>query len=76
MAAAWASTLASLAFAHLMGRPYLARVLAWQETREPDAEQSVVAWDAATNFPMRSFRANVLVRRGDRHRTGGRRHRR
>jgi adenylate cyclase len=61
LAAAWASTLASLAFAHWMGRPYLARVLAWQETENPSAEQSVEAWDAATNFPMRSFRANVLV---------------
>ena len=60
VAAAWASTLASLSFAHLMGRPYLARVVAWQETESPSAEQSVVAWDAATNFPMRSFRANVV----------------
>ena len=48
VAGAWASTIASLTFAHWMGRPYLARVLAWQETEHPSAEQSVEAWDAAT----------------------------
>ena len=61
VAAAWASTLASLTFAHAMGRPYLSRFVAWQETENPSAEQSVEAWDAATNFPMRSFRSNVVI---------------
>ena len=46
---------------HPSGRPYQARVVAWQETENPSAEQSVEAWDAATNFPMRSFRANVVL---------------
>jgi class 3 adenylate cyclase len=42
------------------GQPYLERVVAWQDDPDPSHEDSVAAWDAATNFPMRSFRANSL----------------
>jgi hypothetical protein len=54
------STVAVL-YALWRGQPYLARVVAWQENATPTAEESAAAWDAATNFPMRSFRANALV---------------
>ena len=56
----WASTLAAIVFALWRGRPYLERALAWQSSPAPSAEESIAAWDAATNFPMRSFRANVV----------------
>src|SRR4051794_28044533 len=60
LAVTWASTLAAIAFALWRGRPYLSRALAWQSSPGPRAEESIAAWDAATNYPMRSFRANVL----------------
>ena len=42
------------------GRPYLERALAWQSTPAPSAEEMIAAWDVATNYPVRSFRANVV----------------
>ena len=36
-------------------------MIAWHDNEAPSDEESSIAWDAATNFPMRSFRANVLV---------------
>ena len=56
---AWASSLAALGLAMVRGRPYLARVMTWMESDEPTPQESTLAWDAATNFPMRSFRANA-----------------
>ncbi len=61
LAGAWASTIAGVWFALWRGQPYLERVVAWQRTEDPSPEASIVAWDAATNFPMRSFRANSLL---------------
>jgi adenylate cyclase len=61
LAVTWASTLAAIAFALWRGRPYLSRALAWQSRAAPGAEESIAAWDAATNYPMRSFRANVVA---------------
>jgi adenylate cyclase len=61
LAGAWASTIAGVWFALWRGQPYLERVVAWQRTENPTAEESIVAWDAATNFPMRSFRANAWL---------------
>jgi class 3 adenylate cyclase len=58
LAGAWTSTIAGLWFALWRGQPYLERVVAWQRNENPSAEESIVAWDAATNFAMRSFRAN------------------
>jgi adenylate cyclase len=57
----WVGTIAAVGYALWRGRAYLHRVEAWQETAEPTAEQSIAAWDGATNFPMRSFRANAAV---------------
>ena len=74
LAVTWASTLAAIAFALWRGRPYLWRALAWQSSPAPGAEESIAAWDAATNYPMRSFRANVGVRGHDRRRAGDRLH--
>src|SRR4051812_33206968 len=47
------STLVAIGFAFWRGQPYLERVHAWQEAAEPGEEDSALAWDAATNFPMR-----------------------
>ena len=33
--------------------------MTWMESDEPTPQESALAWDAATNFPMRSFRANA-----------------
>jgi class 3 adenylate cyclase len=58
---AWAATMVSVGYALWRARPYFERVVAWQCSDEPTAEESILAWDAATNYPMRSFRANALV---------------
>lgn len=58
-----AAGLGATAYALYRGRPYLDRVYAWMETppgASTDAE-TIAAWDAATNFPMRSFRANAAI---------------
>jgi class 3 adenylate cyclase len=60
LAATWIATIAGIAYALYRGQPYLERVVAWQENPAPSAEESIAAWDAATNFPMRSFRAVTL----------------
>jgi adenylate cyclase len=57
----WVATIAAVSYALWRGRPYLARVEAWQKAGEPTGEQSIAAWDAATNFPVRSFRANLAM---------------
>ena len=61
LAIASATTLVAIGYALYRGRPHLEKVLEWQDAREPSAELSIEAWDAATNFPMRSFRSNTLV---------------
>jgi hypothetical protein len=58
-----ASSLAAAWYALKRGRPYLDHVLSWMATPpggSTDAD-TIAAWDAATNFPMRSFRANGIV---------------
>jgi class 3 adenylate cyclase len=57
---AWASTVAAVLFAFWRGQRYLHVVHTWQATGSPSAQESIAAWDAATNYPMRTFRANVL----------------
>jgi len=54
-------TLVAVGWALWRGTPYLARVVAWQQSESPTVKESVAAWDAATNFPIRSFRANSLT---------------
>jgi class 3 adenylate cyclase len=56
----WASVVVAIGYAAWRGRPYLERVTAWQESEAPTDAESSAAWDAATNFPMRTFRANAL----------------
>ena len=56
----WISTAAAVGWALWRGNPYLERVVAWQNSTAPTVDDSVAAWDAATNFPIRSFRANSL----------------
>jgi class 3 adenylate cyclase len=60
LAIGWGASVISVGFALWRGRPYLERVEQWQMTDGPSAEDSIEAWDAATNFPMRSFRANAV----------------
>jgi class 3 adenylate cyclase len=60
-AAVWASTIAGVWFSLWRGQPYLERVEAWQTSENPSADESILAWDAATNFAMRSFRANFWL---------------
>ena len=54
-------TLVAVGWALWRGTPYLARVVAWQQSESPTVTESAAAWDAATNFPIRSFRANSLT---------------
>ncbi len=61
IAGAWVSTVLAIGYSLWQAMPYLERVTEWQELGNPTAAESAAAWDAATNFPMRSFRANVLV---------------
>src|SRR4051794_36732850 len=61
LGAALASTLVAIGFAFWRGQPHLERVHAWQESEVRDEEEAALAWDAATNFPIRSFRANALA---------------
>ncbi len=60
LAAAWTSSIVGVGIAMIRGRPYMERVIAWHENESADAGDASLAWDAATNFPMRSFRANAL----------------
>ncbi len=57
----WVFTLSAVFWALWRGNPYLERVVAWQDSAAPSIGDSVAAWDAATNFPIRSFRANSLT---------------
>ena len=57
----WIFTGAAIGWALWRGNPYLERVVAWQNNSAPSIDDSVAAWDAATNFPIRSFRANSLT---------------
>src|SRR6266576_1247342 len=61
LAAVWCSTAVAVLVSFWRGRPYMELVLAWQNADSPSPEESIAAWDAATNFPVRSFKANVLV---------------
>src|SRR5436190_2137092 len=61
LAAVWCSTAVAVLVSFWRGRRYMELVLAWQNADSPSPEESIAAWDAATNFPVRSFKANVLV---------------
>src|SRR4051812_4280252 len=61
LAAGWASSLVAIWYAFWRSRPYHARVVRWIDTDDPTSEETVAAWDAATNLPMRSFRANAGI---------------
>ncbi len=63
IAVAVVSSVAATSYALHRGQPYLERVFAWMETPPGGStdEETIAAWDAATNFPMRSFRANGVV---------------
>ncbi len=61
LVAGWIFTFVAVGWALWRGTPYLARVVAWQQNPSPTVEESAAAWDAATNFPIRSFRANSLT---------------
>jgi class 3 adenylate cyclase len=57
---ACASTTLAVLWALMRGEPYFDAVLSWQEADDPTQAVAIAAWDGATNFPMRSFRANAL----------------
>jgi class 3 adenylate cyclase len=59
--AGWIFTMAAVAWALWKGDAYLVKVVAWQGNPAPTVEDSVAAWEAATNFPIRSFRANSVT---------------
>ena len=61
LAIACVTTIIAIGYAMWRGLPYLERVVEWQDDPAPSAELSAAAWDAATNFPMRSFRNNSGV---------------
>jgi adenylate cyclase len=61
LVAGWIFTMVAVGWALWRGTPYLARVVAWQQNPSPTVAESTAAWDAATNFPIRSFRANSLT---------------
>ena len=63
IAVAVVSSLAATKYALYRGQAYLEHVLAWMGTPPGTSTgaETIAAWDAATNFPMRSFRANALV---------------
>ncbi|WP_320671990.1 adenylate/guanylate cyclase domain-containing protein [Patulibacter defluvii] len=47
--------------AALRSQGYLVQVIAWRQEPDPSSAQTIAAWDAATNFPMRAFRRNALT---------------
>src|SRR4051794_41909489 len=61
LGAGWASSLVAIWYAFWRSRPYHARVVRWIDTDDPTPEETIAAWDAATNLPMRSFRANAGI---------------
>ncbi|MHB8659721.1 MAG: adenylate/guanylate cyclase domain-containing protein [Solirubrobacteraceae bacterium] len=54
------ATVLAVGFALSRAESFLEHVVAWQQDPAPSPELSSAAWDAATNFPMRSYRANAL----------------
>jgi class 3 adenylate cyclase len=60
LAGTWVASIVGIGWALKRGEPYLERVIAWQQSENPSPEESIAVWDAATNYPMRSFRANSL----------------
>src|SRR4051812_36571691 len=61
LVAGWTSSLIAIWYAFWRSRPYHARVVTWIENERPTPEETVAAWDAATNLPMRSFKANAGI---------------
>jgi len=54
-------TAAGVSYAIARQRQALLAMADWGKTGSPTPEETVAAWDAATNFPMRSFRRNSLA---------------
>ena len=50
-----------IALALVRQRDALAGLADWGRSGPPSAADTIAAWDAATNFPMRSFRSNSLA---------------
>lgn len=59
--AASAFTALGVLFSILRQRAGLLEIARWREQPAPTGEETVAAWDAATNFPMRSFRRDSLT---------------
>jgi adenylate cyclase len=55
-----AAVLVGVGYALWAGKSHLDPLFAWWDSSEPTPEQAVSAWDAATNWAMRSFRANSV----------------
>jgi class 3 adenylate cyclase len=60
-ATASAFTAAGVGYAILRQRRALVDMADWGRKEAPTAAETIAAWDAATNFPMRSFRRNSLM---------------
>ena len=61
LAVAWVAVAVAITIAFRRGGRYWDRIHTWQASETPTPKEAIEAWDAATNFSMRSFRANVLV---------------
>src|SRR5207253_1104927 len=51
-------TIVGVSYAIARQRRALVEMADWGKTGTPTPEETAAAWDAATNFPMRSFRRN------------------
>jgi len=60
-AAASVFTAAGVSFSILRQRDGLTELANWRAKREPTPQETAEAWDAATNFAMRSYRRNSLA---------------
>jgi class 3 adenylate cyclase len=56
-----AFTAAGVGFAIFRQRGALADMADWSKKEAPSDAETIAAWDAATNFPMRSFRRNSVM---------------
>jgi adenylate cyclase len=56
-----AFTAAGVAFTVVRQYPTLAGMVGWRGGREATPRQTIDAWDAATNYPVRSFRRNIVL---------------
>jgi adenylate cyclase len=54
-------TIAGVSYAIARQRKALVEMADWGKVGTPTQEETAAAWDAATNFPMRSFRRNSVA---------------